>query len=190
MGILSWRAWGTVNLFSSMAAAFSMPIGNEWRLSFLPPTFSQHLLVVMSIFLFQPSFWVGNGYQITVAVICISLKTWCWASFHSVQFSHTQLGPTLCDPMNCSMPGLFVHHHLVKACSNSHSMSSWCHPTNSSVLSFLMVQLSHPYMTTGKTIALTTWTFVGKVMSLLFNVHLGLSYLFIINCHFHSFLNK
>ena len=32
-----------------------------------------------------------------------------------------------------------------------------------------MVQLSHPYMTTGKSIALTIWTFVGKVMSLLFN---------------------
>ena len=35
---------------------------------------------------------------------------------------------------------------------------------------FFIVQLSHPYMTTGKTIALTRWTFVGKVMSLLFNV--------------------
>jgi len=33
-----------------------------------------------------------------------------------------------------------------------------------------MVQLSHPYMTTGKTIALTRWTFVGKIMSLLFNI--------------------
>ena len=33
-----------------------------------------------------------------------------------------------------------------------------------------MVQLSHPYMTSGKTIALTVWTFVGKVMSLLFNM--------------------
>ena len=33
-----------------------------------------------------------------------------------------------------------------------------------------MFQLSHPYMTTGKTIALTRWTFVGKVMSLLFNM--------------------
>ena len=33
-----------------------------------------------------------------------------------------------------------------------------------------MVQLSHPYMTTGKTIALTRWIFVGKVMSLLFNM--------------------
>ena len=35
---------------------------------------------------------------------------------------------------------------------------------------FFMVQLSHPYMTTGKTIALTKWIFVGKVMSLLFNM--------------------
>jgi len=35
---------------------------------------------------------------------------------------------------------------------------------------FFMVQLSHPYMTTGKTIALTIQTFVGKVMSLLFNI--------------------
>ena len=35
---------------------------------------------------------------------------------------------------------------------------------------FFMVQLSHPYMTTGKTIALTRWTFVDKVMSLLFNM--------------------
>ena len=35
---------------------------------------------------------------------------------------------------------------------------------------FFMVQLSHPYMTTGKTIILTRWTFVGKVMSLLLNM--------------------
>ena len=35
---------------------------------------------------------------------------------------------------------------------------------------FFMIQLSHPYMTTGKTIALTRWTFVGKVISLLFNM--------------------
>ena len=41
---------------------------------------------------------------------------------------------------------------------------------------FFTVQLSHPYMTTGRTIALTRWTFVGKVLSLLFNM---LSRLFI-----------
>ena len=41
---------------------------------------------------------------------------------------------------------------------------------NSAVLSFFIVQLSHPYMTTGKIIALTRQTFVDKVMSLLFNM--------------------
>ena len=41
---------------------------------------------------------------------------------------------------------------------------------------FFMVQLSHPYVTTGKTIALTRQTFVGKVMSLLFNMLSRLSY--------------
>ena len=47
------------------------------------------------------------------------------------------------------------------------------HSSKASILwhsAFFMVQLSHPYMTTGKTIALTRRTFVGKVMSLLFNM--------------------
>ena len=49
----------------------------------------------------------------------------------------------------------------------------WHHSSKALILwhpAFFMVKLSHPYMTTGKTIALTRWTFVGKVMSLLFNV--------------------
>ena len=47
------------------------------------------------------------------------------------------------------------------------------HSSKASILpcsAFFIVQLSHPYMTTGKTIALTRWTFVGKVMFLLFNM--------------------
>ena len=47
------------------------------------------------------------------------------------------------------------------------------HSSEASLLrhsAFFIVQLSHPYMTTGKTIALTRWTFVSKVMSLLFNI--------------------
>ena len=47
------------------------------------------------------------------------------------------------------------------------------HSPKASILqhsTFFMVQLSHPYMITGKTIALTRWTFIGKVMPLLFNV--------------------
>ena len=50
-----------------------------------------------------------------------------------------------------------LQHHSSKASILQHS-------------AFFIVQLSHPYMTTGKTIALTRWAFVGKVMSLLFNM--------------------
>ena len=52
------------------------------------------------------------------------------------------------------------------------------HSSKASILwhsAFFMVQLSHPYMTTGKTIALTRWTFVSKVTSLLFTCCLGWS---------------
>ena len=50
------------------------------------------------------------------------------------------------------------------------TLKSLLYSSKASILqcsAFFIVQLSHPYMTTGKTIALTTWTFVGKVMSLL-----------------------
>ena len=55
-----------------------------------------------------------------------------------------------------SLKSLLQHH-------SSKASILWCS-------AFFTVQLSHPYMTTGKTIALTRWTFVGKVMSLLFNM--------------------
>ena len=166
-----------------------------------------------------------------------------------IQFSSVaQSCPTLCDPMDCSIPGFPVHHqlpelaqtHVIKSVmpsnhlllyrpllllpsifpsirvfsselalhirwtkywsfsfnispSNEHrgliSFSmDWLdllaiqgtlksllqhHSSKASILqrsAFFIVQLSHPYMTTGKTIALTRWTFVGKVMSLLLNM--------------------
>ena len=55
-----------------------------------------------------------------------------------------------------TLNSLFQHH-------SSKASILWCS-------AFFIVQLSHPYMTTGKTIALTRQTFVGKVMSLLFNM--------------------
>ena len=161
------------------------------------------------------------------------------------QFSSvTQSCPTLWDPMDCSMPGLPVHHQLPEftqthvhrvsdAIQPSHPLSSpsppapnpsqhqglfqwvssshqvarvlglqlrrqffqWIfrtdflavqrtlrsllqhHRSKASILqrsAFFIVQLSHPYMTTGKSIALTRQTFVSKVMSLVFNMLSGL----------------
>ena len=168
---------------------------------------------------------------------------------HSVQFSSvTQSCPTLCDPMNCSTPGLLSitnsrsppkpmsiesvmqSNHLILCCplllllsifpsirvffnestpcirwpkywsfsfnispSNGHpglisfrmdwldllvvqgTLKSLLQPHSSKTLvlqhsAFFIVQLSHPYMTTGKTLALSRRTFVGKVMSLLLNM--------------------
>ena len=56
-----------------------------------------------------------------------------------------------------TLKSLLIQHHSSKASILQHS-------------AFFMIQLSHPYMTTGKIKALTRWTFVGKVMSLLFNM--------------------
>ena len=185
--------------------------------------------------------------------ICPSTDEWIkklqciYTMDYSVQFSSvTQSCLTLCDPMNCSTPGLPVHHqlleftqhtsirsvmpssHLILCCplfllppippsirifSNESTLCmrwpkywsfsfsiipskehpgpisfrmDWLdllavygtlksllqhHNSKASILqssAFFTVQLSHPYMTTGKTVALTGQTYVGKVISLLF----------------------
>ena len=60
------------------------------------------------------------------------------------------------SPVQGTLKNLLQHHR-------SKASICWCS-------AFFMVQLSHPYMTTGKTIALTRWTFVSKAMSVLFNM--------------------
>ena len=70
-------------------------------------------------------------------------------------FLQDRLIGSLCSPGD-SIKSLFQHHSS-KASVLRHS-------------AVFIVQLSHPYMTTGKTIALTRWIFVGKVMSLLFTM--------------------
>ena len=62
-----------------------------------------------------------------------------------------------------TLKSLLQHHKSIKSIKSSKASVLWRS-------AFFIVQLSHPYMTTGKTIALTRWTFVGKVMSLLLNM--------------------
>ena len=69
----------------------------------------------------------------------------------------------------------FLLHHNLKASVLRHS-------------AFFMVQLSHPYMTTGKIIALTIWTFVGKAISLLFNMLFRLVIAFLLLRAFYLYL--
>ena len=94
-----------------------------------------------------------------------------WPKYWSFNFSispsdeHSGLISFSMDWLNLlsvqGTPKSLLQHHSSKASILRHS-------------AFFIVQLSHPYMTTGKTIALTRWTFVGKVMSLLFNMLSGL----------------
>ena len=86
-------------------------------------------------------------------------KYWCF----SISSSNEYPGLISCRidwfdllEVQVNLKSLLQHHSLKVSIL-------WCS-------TFFMVQLSHPYTTTGKTTALTTWTFVGKVMSLLFNM--------------------
>ena len=88
-------------------------------------------------------------------------KDWSFSFSNSPSNEHPGLISFRMDWLDLSavqgtLKSLLQHH-------SSKASIIWCS-------AFFIVQLSHPYMTTGKTIALTRWTFVGKVMSLLFNM--------------------
>ena len=90
-----------------------------------------------------------------------------WPKYWSFSFS---ISPSKEHPRLISFRmdwlGLLAVHGTLKSLLQHHS-------SKASILrhsAFFTVQLSHPYMANGKTIALTRWTFVGKVMSLLFNI--------------------
>ena len=200
---------------------------------------------------FFKTVWLGEGRWVILIKWQFKIK---WSGWLNILWISPQFGPvaqlclTLCNPMDCSMPGLPVHHQLPEFTQThvywvsdviqpSHSLSSpsppafnlsqhqglfqWAgsphqmakvlefqfqhqssnehpglisfrmdwldllavqetlkgllqhHSSEASILRgsvFFVVQLSHPYMTTGKTIALTRRNFVGKIMSLLFNM--------------------
>ena len=97
-------------------------------------------------------------------------KSWLFASGRQ-NIGISAAGSVLQMNIQCWFPsgliGLisFAVQGVLKSCLQHHSSKIsiiWCS-------AFFMVQLSHPYMTTGKTTALTTWFFVSKVMSLLFS---------------------
>ena len=101
------------------------------------------------------------------------LSRWCHRSLHQVAKElefQLQPGTSREHPGLISFRtdwlGLLAVQGTLKSLLQHHSSKAsilWCS-------AFFIVQLSHLYMTTGKTIALTRWTFVGKVMSLLFNM--------------------
>ena len=114
-------------------------------------TFSSHLQSFPAIKVFSNE-----------SVLCIRWPNY-WSFSFSISPSNEYLG-LISFRMDCF--DLFAVQGTLKSLLQHHSSKAsilWCS-------AFFIVQLSHPYMTTGKTIALIRWTFVGKVMSLLFNM--------------------
>ena len=96
------------------------------------------------------------------SVLCIRWpKYWSFSFSISPSNEYSGLIPFTIDWLD-----LFAVHRTLKSLLQHHS-------SKASILqcsAFFIVQLSHPYMTTGKTLALTRWIFVGKCMSLFFNM--------------------
>ena len=97
----------------------------------------------------------------SVAQLCLTPKYWSFSFNISPTSEHPGLIPIRMDRMDLLAVQGTLKSHLQH------------HSSKASILlcsAFFMVQLSHPYMTLGKTIALSRWIFVDKVMSLLFNM--------------------
>ena len=129
----------------------------SWGLSIESVMPSNHLILCCPLLLL-PSVFPSIRIYTNESALCIR-----WPKYQSVSFSispsneYSGLISFRIDYFDLlavqgTLKSLFQHHSS-KASILQHS-------------AFFMVQLLHPYMTTGKTIALTTWTFFGKVMSL------------------------
>ena len=146
------------------------------RQASLPFTISQSLLKLMSIESVMPS----NHLILCPPLLLLTLIFPCirvfskesalhnrWPKYWSFSFSFR--------PSNEYLGLISFRIDCLDLCAVQETLKSLLqhHSSNTSILqrsAFFLVQLSHPYMTTGKTIVLTRWTFVGKVMSLLFNI--------------------
>ena len=121
---------------------------------------SNHLILCPLLLL--PSVFPSIRVFSSESALCITwLKYWSFSFSISPSSEYSGLISFRTDWLDLlavqgTLRSLLQHH-------SSKASILWCS-------AFFMVQLSHPYMTTGKTIALTRWTFVGKVISLLFNM--------------------
>ena len=143
----------------------SLSIANSWSLLKLMSIESvmpfSHLILCDSL-LFLPPILPSIRVFSNESTLCMSWpKYWSFSFNISPSNEHPGLISFMMDwfdlfDVQGTLNSLLQHHSLKASIL-------WCS-------AFFMVQLSHPYMTTGKTTALTTLTFVSKVMSLLFNM--------------------
>ena len=157
-----------VQLFATPWAAAhkaSLYINNSWSLPKLMPVESvmaSNYIILCHPLLLWPSVFPSIRVFSNESVLCIR-----WPKYWSFSFnisSSNKYSGLISFRVDCL--DLFAAQGTLKSLLQYHS-------SKASILqhsAFFIVQLLYPYMTTGKTIALTRWTFVGKVMSLLFNM--------------------
>ena len=142
----------------------SLSITNYWSLlklmSIMSVMPSNHLILCRPLPL-PPSIFPSSRVFSNELVLCIRWpKYWSFSFNFSTSNEYSGLISLRIDWLDLlAVQGTLkslLQHHGSKASILRHS-------------AFFIVQFSHPYMTTGKSIAMTRWTFVGKVMSLLFN---------------------
>ena len=179
MRLIAFTAYGTQDQFSSIqllshVRLFATPwnatrqaslfITNTWsllRLMSIESVMPSNRLILCHPLLHSPSIFPSIRVFSNESVLCIRWPMY-WSYSFSISPSNEYSGPISLrmDWLDlCAVQGTLkslLQHHSSKA------SILWCS-------TFFIVQLSHPYMTTGKTIALTRRTFIGKVMSLLFN---------------------
>ena len=122
---------------------------------------SNHLILCCPL-LFLPSIFPSIGVFSNESTLRIRWPK-CWSLSFSISPSNEHLGLI---SFRMDWLDLLVVQGTLKSLLQHHS-------SKASIIrhsAFLTVQPSHPYMTTGKTISFTRWTFVGKIMSLLFNM--------------------
>ena len=131
------------------------------------PNFCHPLLLLPSIFLsiervYRTIYDSSTSIQFSESVICIRWPNY-WSSGFNISLSNEYSG-LISFRMDCL--DLLAVQGTLKSLLQHHSSKASIFRCSA----FFIVQLSHPYMTTGKIIALTKWNFVGKVVSLLFNM--------------------
>ena len=132
------------------------------KLMFIESVMPSSHLILCGPLLLLPSFFPGIRVFSNESVLCIS-----WSKYWSFSFN--------ISPSNEYSGLISFRMYWLDLLAVQGTLKSLLqhHCSKTSILwhsAFFIIQLSHPYMTTGKTIALTRWTFVGKVMSLLFNM--------------------
>ena len=157
--LTSWTAACQSSLSSTIAWSFLRIMSTESVMPSNHLILCRPLLLPFSIFpsikvFFQ---WVSSSHLIA-KVLELQLQ------HQSFRYNHSWFPSGLTGLSSMQSKGLasLLQHHYLKASILQHS-------------AFFTIQLSHPYMTTGKTIALTIQTFVGKVISLLWICYVGLS---------------